>query len=158
MRFQRDFPGMISTPRSHADIRNLQRIAPLPALLAALVALVGLGTVTHALISSIHRRRRNLAILKTLGFLRTQVTTTVAWQASTFALVAVGLGLPLGITAGRWAWQLATIQVGVDANPHVPSLPLMATAAGTFLAANLVAAIPGWTASRLPPATALRSE
>ena len=41
-RLQRDFPGMISTPRPHADIRNLQRIAHLPALLAGLVALVGL--------------------------------------------------------------------------------------------------------------------
>ncbi len=102
MRFQRDFPGMISTPRSHADIRNLQRIAPLPALLAALVALVGLGTVTHALISCTRTRRSDLAILKTLGFLRGQVTATIAWQASTFAVIALALGLPLGLTAGRW--------------------------------------------------------
>jgi hypothetical protein len=157
-RLQRDFPGMISTPRPHADIRNLQRVAHLPALLAALLALVGLGTVTHALVTSIRRRRPDLAVLKTLGFLRGQVTATIAWQASTFAVIALVLGLPLGITAGRWAWHLVAAHIGVDAGPVVPALPLIATAAGTVLAANLVATVPAWAASRLQPATALRSE
>jgi ABC-type antimicrobial peptide transport system permease subunit len=157
-RLQGDFPGMISTPRPHADIRNLQRIAHLPALLAALVALVGLGTVTHALISCTRTRRSDLAILKTLGFLRGQVTATIAWQASTFAVIALGLGLPLGLTVGRWVWYLAAAQIGVSAAPVIPTLPLVATATGTVVAANLVATAPAWTASRLQPALAMRSE
>jgi ABC-type lipoprotein release transport system permease subunit len=157
-RLRRDFAGTMFSPRPHADVRNLQRVADLPGLLAALVALVALGTVTHALVTSVRRRRRDLAVLKTLGFVRGQVAATVAWQASTFAVVALGLGLPLGIAAGRWAWQLTAAALGVASGPVVPLLAIVAAASGTVLAVNLAAAVPGWAAGRLRPATVLRSE
>jgi putative ABC transport system permease protein len=157
-RLRRDFAGTMVVPRPHAEIRNLQRVAALPRLLAALVALVALGAVTHALVTSVRRRRRDLAVLKTLGFVRGQISATIAWQASTFAVVALGLGLPLGVAVGRWAWQLTATQLGVDSGPVVPLLPVFAAAAGAVLAANLVAAVPGWAAGRLQPAAVLRSE
>jgi ABC-type lipoprotein release transport system permease subunit len=100
-------------PRPHADVRNLQHVANLPALLGALVMLVALGTVAHALVTSVRRRRRDLAVLKTLGLVRRQVAATIAWQATTFAVVALSLGLPLGIAVGRWAWQLTAAALGV---------------------------------------------
>ena len=157
-RLRRDFPGAITISGPPADVRNLQRIAELPALLAALVALVALGTVAHALVTSVRRRRRDLAILKTLGFLRGQVAATIAWQATTFAVIALGLGIPLGVAAGRWAWRLTASQLGLGSVEVVPFPAILAAAAGSILAANLVAAIPGWAARRLRPATALRSE
>jgi FtsX-like permease family len=156
-RLQRDFPGA-TKPRPHADIRNLQRVADLPSVLAALVALFALGAVTHALATSVRRRRRDLAVLKTLGFVPGQVSATIAWQATTFAVVALALGLPLGVAAGRWAWQLTTLQLGVDSAPVVPVLPLMTATAGSVLAANLAGAAPRWVASHLPPATVLHAE
>jgi ABC-type lipoprotein release transport system permease subunit len=122
------------------------------------VALVALGTVAHALVTSVRRRRRDLAILKTLGFLRGQVAATIAWQATTFAVIALGLGIPLGVAAGRWAWRLTASQLGLGSVEVVPFPAILAAAAGSILAANLVAAIPGWAARRLRPATALRSE
>jgi putative ABC transport system permease protein len=122
------------------------------------VALVALATVTHALVTSVRRRRRDLAILKALGFLRGQVAATIAWQATTFAVIALGLGIPLGVAAGRWAWRLITSQLGVASAGLVPLPAIIAAAAGSILAANLVAAVPGWKAGHLRPATALRSE
>jgi hypothetical protein len=157
-RLQRDFPGATRVPRPHVDVRNLHRVADLPGLLAALVALIALGAVTHALASSVRRRRRDLAVLKTLGFVRGQVSATIAWQATTFAVVALALGLPLGVATGRWAWQLTAMQLGVDSGPVIPLLPLVTAAAGSVLAANLAAAIPRWVASRLRPATVLHAE
>jgi ABC-type lipoprotein release transport system permease subunit len=157
-RLRRDFAGTMFSPRPHADVRNLQRVADLPGLLAALVALVALGTVTHALVTSVRRRRRDLAVLKTLGFVRGQVAATVAWQASTFAVVALGLGLPLGVAAGRWAWQLTATELGVDSRPVAPLLPIVAAAVAAVLAANLAAAVPAWAGGRLRPAIVLRSE
>ena len=97
-------------------------------------------------------------MLKTLGFTRGQVSQTVAWQATTFALVAALAGLPVGIAAGRWAWRLVANQLGVDSGPVVPPTPVLAVAAGAVLAANLAAAGPGWVAARIRPATVLRSE
>ena len=124
------------------------------------MAVVALATVTHALVTSVRRRRRDLAILKALGFLRSQVAATIAWQATTFAVVALGLGIPLGVAAGRWGWRLTASQLGVDLVWVVPRFSARtAGAAGSVLAANLVAPpIPGWTAGHLRPATALRSE
>jgi predicted lysophospholipase L1 biosynthesis ABC-type transport system permease subunit len=97
-------------------------------------------------------------VLKTLGFVRRQVAATVAWQATTFAVVALVLGLPLGLAAGRWAWQLTAAALGVDSGPVVPLPAILALVVGTLVAANLVAAGPGRVASRLRPAAALRSE
>jgi putative ABC transport system permease protein len=80
-------------PRPHSDVRNLRRVDYLPALLAVVVALLAVGTVAHALVSSVRRRRRDMAILKTLGFVRGLLSAMVAWQATTFALVALLAGL-----------------------------------------------------------------
>jgi ABC-type lipoprotein release transport system permease subunit len=158
-RLRREFPAkMTVVPRPHTDIRNLQRVTGLLGLLAALVAVLALGATTHALITSVRRRRRDLAVLKTLGLVRGQVTATIAWEATTFAVVALGLGLPLGVAAGRWAWQLTATQLGVDLGPVVPVLPRLAVAGGAILAANLAAAVPGWPAGRLHPATVLHTE
>jgi ABC-type lipoprotein release transport system permease subunit len=157
-RLRREFAGTMFSPRPHADVRNLQRVADLPALLGALVVLVALGTVAHAVVTSVRRRRRDLAVLKALGLVRGQVAATIAWQATTFAVVALGLGVPLGVAVGRWAWQLTAAALGVASGPVVPLLAMGAVAIGMVLAVNLVAAVPGWAAGRLRPATALRSE
>ena len=145
-------------PLKQPDLTDLERVGYLPGLLAGLVALLALATVTHALVTSVRRRRRDLAMLKTLGFTRGQVSQTVAWQATTFALVAALAGLPVGIAVGRWAWRLVADQLGVAAGPVVPTASVLAIAAGALLAANLAAAGPGWAAARIRPAIVLRSE
>jgi hypothetical protein len=48
--------------------------------------------------------------------------------------------------------------LGVATGPVVPPLPVPAIAAGALLAANLVAADPGWLAARTRPAVTLRAE
>jgi ABC-type lipoprotein release transport system permease subunit len=114
--------------------------------------------LTHTLVSCVRRRRRDLAILKTLGFVRAQVSATVAWQATTIAAVALLAGIPLGIAFGRWAWRVVAAQLGVVSGPVLPLLTVLAIAVGTVLAANLIAAAPGWAAGRTRPAIVFRSE
>src|SRR5439155_20129368 len=80
---QRDFPGTVLLPYAPAEVENLRRIDTLPYVLAGLLGLLALATIAHALVTSVRRRRRDLAILKTLGFVRSQVRGAVAWQAST---------------------------------------------------------------------------
>ena len=157
-RLRRDFPNTVVLPVPQPDITDLRRVGYLPGLLAGLVALLAVGTVTHALVTSVRRRRRDLATLKTLGFTRGQVSATVAWQATTFALVAAAVGVPLGLAGGRWAWRLVADQLGVVSGPVVPPLPVLAVAAGALALANLAAAGPGWTAARIRPAVVLRAE
>lgn len=141
-----------------AEIATLDRVRWTPVLLAAVLAFLALATVGQTLVSSIRRRRRELALLKTLGFLRSQVSAAVAWQATTIALVAVVLGLPLGVVLGRLAWQALATQLGIVPEPATPLALLVIAVPVTVLLANLIAIVPGVMAARARPATALRAE
>jgi ABC-type antimicrobial peptide transport system permease subunit len=140
------------------DIRNYAAVRDTPLALAAVLAALAVGTLAHVLLTGVRRRRRDLAVLKTLGFTRSQVQGVVAWEATAFAAVALLVGVPAGIVAGRWAWALFANAIGVAAQATV-ELPLILLAvAATLLLANLIAAWPGWRAARLRPAAALRTE
>lgn len=138
--------------------RNIARISQVPIALAGLLGLLASATLVHALVTTIRRRGRDLGVLKTIGFVGRQVRATVAWQATTLAVVALVFGVPSGIAAGRWGWRLFAQQIDVVPQPVVPAqlAPLMLAA--TILFANLIAALPGRSAARTPAAVALRTE
>ena len=154
---RRDFGRTVLRTAVPDEVENLRRVSGLPFLLAALLAILGAATLGHLLVTSVRRRRRDLAVLKTLGFVRRQVSATVAWQATTLAALALLVGLPLGVAAGRWAWLLVNAGLGSAAGPVTPVLVLVAVPI-TVLAANLVAALPARAAAATRPAVVLRSE
>jgi hypothetical protein len=141
-----------------STVRNLGGIGNVPLVLAGIVALMAAATLAHTLITSIRRRRLDLAILKTLGFVRGQVSATVAWQATTLASVAVLVGIPLGIVSGRWGWNVFADRLGVVPDAVVPIVAVLLAVPATVLLANLLAVVPGRIASRLKAAQVLRSE
>jgi len=148
----------VATAQLPDDIANDARVRATPILLALTLALMGVATLTHVVVTSIRRRRRELAMLKTLGFVRGQVSATVAWQSSAHALVALLIGVPLGLAAGNWTWALFAGSVGVARDAAVPVIAVLAAVPATLLVANLVAAGPGWFAGRVRPALLLRGE
>jgi ABC-type lipoprotein release transport system permease subunit len=127
-------------------------------VLAALIVAVAVALLAHALASSIGRRRRELAILKTLGFERRDVRATVAWQATTIAAIGLLVGLPLGIAVGRFAWNLLAGELGVVPEPVTPVPSGLLIIPATLLLANLVALLPRRIAAVTPPAVVLRAE
>ncbi len=140
------------------SLENLKRVRRLPTLLAGLLALAGLAGLVHALVTSVRRRQRDLAVLKTLGFSKGQVRATVAWQATTLATVAVAIGVPVGIVLGRWGWLLFADRLGVvpETSFGISMIALLVPA--TLVLANLIAAAPAGMAARTKPALVLRSE
>jgi putative ABC transport system permease protein len=140
------------------DLVNFGRVENLPLLIAGLMALVGASMLAHTLVTSVRRRRRDLAILKTLGFERRQVSLAVAWQATTTVAIALLVGLPLGVAAGRWSWTAFADNLGVLPDPVVPLLSILVAVPATLVVANLVAAGPAFAAGRMRPATVLRAE
>jgi ABC-type lipoprotein release transport system permease subunit len=148
----------VSTLQRPVDILNYSRIQSTPLALAALLGLLALATVGHLLVTSIRRRRRDLAVLKTLGFVRRQVSAAVAWQATVLVGLALLIGLPIGVAAGRWVWQVFAGQLGVPTNPAVPLLTVLLAVPMAIAVANVLAAGPGWVAGRLKPAPVLRTE
>jgi hypothetical protein len=155
---RRDFGPTVLRAVPPDEVENLRRVSGLPFLLAGLLAVLGAATLGHLLVTSVRRRRRDLAVLKTLGFVRRQVSATVAWQATTLAGLALLVGLPLGVAAGRWAWILVNRGLGSLAGPVTPFLAVLAVVPATVLVANLVAALPARAAAATWPAVVLRSE
>ena len=91
----------------------------LPTLLGALLAVLAAATLTHTLISSVRRRRVELAVLRTMGFVRRQVWLSVFWQTATLVAIALVVGIPLGALFGRLAWNLFAEDLGAIADPQV---------------------------------------
>ena len=141
-----------------ASVVSLAGIAGLPVALSGLLALMAAGTLAHTLASSTRRRRRDLAILKTLGFIRRQVRYAVAWQATAIAGIALLIGLPAGVAGGRWAWRYLATQLGVLPEPAVPLTAVVIAIPAALVLANLIATAPGQAAARTQPATILRTE
>jgi ABC-type lipoprotein release transport system permease subunit len=146
------------SPTTPTDLVNFGRIQNLPLILASVLAVLALITVAHLLATSIRRRRRDLAILKTLGFTHGDVGRAVAWQATTLAVVTLAVGVPLGIAAGRTAWRLFAGHLGVVPEVTTPVVLLVLAATATVLLANLISIGPAVTAMRIRPASVLREE
>ena len=156
---QRRFGTIFWLPRQEStQVHNLGGIGNVPLVLAGIVALMAAATLAHTLITSIRRRRLDIAILKTLGFVRRQVSATVAWQASALGVVALLIGLPLGVISGRWGWNVFADRLGVVPAVAIPIFAIVLAVPATILVANLLAVVPGRMASRLRPGPVLRSE
>ena len=145
-------------PSRPTDVENYRPVRSVPTLLAAVLGVTAMGALAHTLVSSVQRRRRDLAVLKTLGFLRRDVRATIASQATTIVVVALAVGVPAGVAIGNWAWRAYATQQGVVPEPIVPLLVIAAAAAAILVVANLIAAIPAGSAARTRPSLVLRAE
>jgi hypothetical protein len=154
---KQQFPGTVLPAVPPPEVRDLSGVSGLPLILAFVLMLLACGIIAHTLLTSVRRRRRDLAILKTVGFVTGQVRATVAWQATALACAGLIVGVPLGLLAGRWAWILFASQVAIVPEPVISPLTLLAIPA-VLLVANAIAAIPAWSAARTQPAVILRSE
>jgi ABC-type lipoprotein release transport system permease subunit len=155
-RLERDASAEL--PSRPADVANWGRVSGFPYLLAALIAAAAAAVLAHALVTSIRRRRRDLAILKTLGFDRRDVRMAVAWQATTIAAIGLLVGLPLGMGIGRFAWNLFAAELGVVPEPVAPAWSALLVIPASLLLANLVALVPAAIAASMRPAVVLRAE
>jgi len=116
---------------------------------------LGAATLAHLLFVSVARRRRQVALLKVLGFVRRQVLASTCWQALT--VVAIGLliacpresrwerpsGGPSRPTWGRYRWQCTVELVAI--------VCVVIVVGGVALAL-----LPALLAVRVQPAEALR--
>jgi hypothetical protein len=147
--------GRVSIP---TEVDHLRQIGWLPTSLTLLLGVLGLLAVGHALVTAVRRRRRELALLKVVGFDRRQVRATVAWQATTLATIGLVIGIPTGVVVGRVVWRLVADGLGVSTSATIPVFALILTIPCAVALVNLIAFLPARAAARIRPAVALRSE
>ena len=148
----------LCVPRSDQRISNLDELGALPGGVSALLAVLGTAGLAYLLGASFRRARRDLAVLRVLGFSRGQIAVTVLVQAGTVALVGSLVALPFGVALGRLAWRNVAQGIGIVSTPEVSLLGTLGVAAGAVVVAALLAAPFAARTLGRPPAAWLRAE
>ena len=141
-----------------AEILNYRTLGTTPILLGIALAGGAVVALGLTLVSSVRRRRTDLALLKALGFTKRQLAGAIAWQASVAVGIGCVIGIPLGIALGRFLWDLFVGQISAVPDPTIPAVSVVLIGVGALVLANVVAAVPGSIAARTPTAQLLRSE
>ena len=118
--------------------------------LGFIVGILGLLVVASR---SVAERKRQIGMLRALGFRRFDVVSSVVLE-----LVVTGLiGLVLGVINGNvMGYALTTINSNGEATFLIPWLLILGYGLLTFFSAIFAAIIPGYNASKIPPSDALR--
>ena len=139
-------------------IVNASRIRAIPFVLAAVLAALALVTVGHVLLTSMRSRRRDLAILRSLGADRSWITRAVHWQATVLTALPVVVGIPVGIVIGRLIFVAFADSMGAVHDAAIPLLRLAVGAVAVVVMANGVASMVSHRTRRREPALLLQGE
>ena len=150
--------GSVLPVQRPAQIINYGSLGTTPMLLGAALAAGAVSALGITLVTSVRRRRRDLAILKTLGFTGRQLATAVAVQAGVAAVIGCAIGIPAGIAVGRVLWDLFAGEISAVPYPTVPVGTIVAIGIMAIVLAVLVATIPGRMAARTATSQLLRAE
>lgn len=140
------------------DIVNFGRVQRMPQVLGLLLAVFAAATLAHTLVTAVSRRRRDLAILKTLGFVRRQVRLSVLVQSLVLSCLSLAFGIPAGIAIGRWVWRLFAADLGIVPHPVIYGITIAIGVTAALAMAGSISILPARAAARTQPATVLRSE
>ena len=140
------------------DLASFGRVDGLPIAVAAILGIMAGAVLVYTLLTAIRRRRRDLAVLKALGCLRRDVARIVTVQAVTLGVLALVIGLPIGVLLGRLVWQRFVDWQGIPSVPTVSAPALALIAVAVLVAAMVIAVVPARVAARTAPADALRAE
>jgi hypothetical protein len=151
--------GVYEQPRVlGAPIVNANQMSGQPLALALALGVAALIALSAAVVATARRRRRDLAVLQTLGLTRRQLRGIIAWHTLTLLVVAVVVGLPLGIVAGRLAWSGFATSLGVVPVAVVPLIPLLVGLLVLVVAGALLTSLPNFSSPGASTASALRTE
>lgn len=150
--------GSVLGARAPVSVQNLSRARGINQMLSAVLGGLAVAIVALSLWTSVRRRRRDLAILKVLGFRRAQVRAATAWTAGIQLIVAMLIGVPVGLVAGRWGWRLVADGLAVVPVPSTPAALIASLAAGLLAIGVVVAQGPARTAARVEAGITLRAK
>jgi putative ABC transport system permease protein len=123
-------------------VLNLARVRSTPFLVAIALGALGVMSITHQLILSARRRRRDLAVLRALGADRRWVSGVLHWQATVLVSAVVVLAAPLGIALGRGVYQAFIDRIGAGYDTSIPYALLGTVLVALLVLGNVAAAVP----------------
>jgi ABC-type antimicrobial peptide transport system permease subunit len=139
-------------------VSNLGDVEGLPVLLAGLVLVLALVTAFQGVSHSTRLRQREAGTLQALGMTPRAIGTMVGAHTAVVLLVAVAIGIPLGLAAGRQVWQQIASRAHVIDHPVPAWIGMAWMVALFFLGTAILTLAPALRTLRQRPAEALRSE
>ncbi len=154
---ERHFTSVLGVQQP-GDITSYDGIDGVPHLLAVVLVALGLAVLAHLLVGSVRLRRRELAVLRTLGLRPRQVAATLLWQTSAQIIAVLVVAAPVGVIAARISWRWFADRIGIASDPSIPLVVVALSAVAVLAIANLVALPFARRAGSIHPARALRAE
>lgn len=148
----------VTTAEVPPELDNLRNVRTLPVVLAAFLAVLAVAALSHVLVTSARRRRRDFAVLRAVGLTRRGSRVVLNSQGTAIGFVGLLVGIPLGIAAGRTGWDWVAGSVPLQVVPPFAAVALLLLVPVALLIANAVAVWPGRRMARLRPSQVLRSE
>ena len=153
-----DTTGGIATADVPVELLNLRNVRTLPVVLAMFLAFLAIAAAWHVLMTSARIRRREFAILRSIGLTRRGMRSVLNSQATTIGAAGLLVGIPVGVIGGRAAWAVVTSRVPLENVAPWPAVGIALILPGVILIANAIAFWPGRRVMRLRPAQVLRTE
>jgi len=151
--------GMMTGPPSlPPPIITVARVRSVPFVLAALLGGLGALSLAHVMLTSVHGRRRDVAVLRAIGADRPWISRAIHWQATVFLAVAVAIALPSGLVVGRRVFIAFADRLGARNEPAVPVFTVAALVVAALVLANAAAALSARRARHLTAAELLHRE
>jgi predicted lysophospholipase L1 biosynthesis ABC-type transport system permease subunit len=141
-----------------AQIVNAGQMGSQPVALAIALAAGVLISLMATVLAAARRRRRELALLKALGLTRQQMRNIVGVQTLILLVVAIVVGIPVGIAAGHLLWVSFAASLGVVPVVVVPILALGLGVVALLVAGTLLGTVPATVAAATPTTLVLRAE
>lgn len=140
------------------EVERLSEVDAMPWIVAGVLAVLACAAAVHAVVVTVQRRRRDLAVVRALG--ATPAQTRRAVRLHVLGLVALWgvAGSAVGVVVGRTLWRAVAASVGVAAVPTVPLLPVLLLPLAALVLTQAAAVLPARSATRLRPTQALRTE
>jgi putative ABC transport system permease protein len=135
-----------------SDDRLLGELLALFGVIALVAAPCAIANVTSG---RVLMQRRDLAMLKALGFTPGQIAAMLLAEQSALGLAGTALGLATAQVATSSVFVHPAAGVGVTLAP-LPGAWTLLVAAGTILTVLIATAIPAWRAGRVSPVAAVQ--
>ena len=141
-----------------AEVRELDVVLGLLVGAASVSFAIALAIVLYALLSQVRSGRRDMAVLRSIGFTRRQLSAVVAWQSLPLTLASAVIGIPVGVWVGRQQYAGFARRLGVIESPSTPALLMIGLVLGVLVALGISVALAMMLARRTQPAIILRSQ
>jgi putative ABC transport system permease protein len=148
----------LDLPKPSAGVVLISEADGIPGWAAIGLAVVAAVGLAHALLATVSRRRRDLAITRAIGLDRRRVALIIVTEALVLGLLGAVGGTLMGVVAGRVAWRAAARAVGIGGDLPLPVGVVIGVGAAVVVISLVTSVLPAVLATRSVPADGLRSQ